>query len=80
MKKHNKIISLLLVFISFILILTGCGKEVLAKPTNLKINYTTATLSWDMVNDASEYIIDCGTKKLKSSKASFDLSILELEF
>lgn len=58
------------------LIFGSCGPA-LSKPTNLKIDETNLTLSWDSVESATNYVLDINGKIDVSSSTSYSLADLK---
>ena len=59
-----------------LMVLTGC-KNRLSTPTNLAIDQTSLTLTWDEVENATNYVIQVDDKSYVSSKTSYSLSKIE---
>ncbi len=77
MKLLKRIGGLTFFVIVSLLLTTGCGKSKLATPKNPTINELTMTLSWDGVENATNYIVNANGKNYVVSKNSFELVNLD---
>lgn len=75
--KMLKRIGVFAFFVMVSVFFTGCGKAKLSTPKNPTINEIAMTLSWDDVENATNYIVNANGKNYVVSKNSFELVNLE---